>query len=120
MPNLKFKSLMQYYLVFTNCGGARDGISYGHQRRMQGWNHRPDCVIATNYTKAKNGAHGCKSSIGSPNTKSVHATKTSRIPRITKNILNILLTGSKNQFQNYEILSFTDFIAAGMAQGLKT
>ena len=73
--------------LFTNCGGARDGISYGHQRRMQSWNHRPDGVIATNYAKAENGAHGCKSSIGSPNTKSVHASKTSRIPRITKKII---------------------------------
>ena len=52
-----------------------------------------------------------KAAFGAPIPRAFMPPKPAEYLELQKKMsLNILLTGSNNQFQNYEVLSFTDFI----------
>ena len=51
-----------------------------------------------------------KAALGAPMPRAFMPPRPAEYLEFQKMSLNILLTGSNNQFQNYEVLSFTDFV----------
>ena len=57
-----------------------------------------------------------KAALGAPIPRAFMPPRPAEYLELQKKSLNMLLTGSNNQFQNNEVLSFTDFITNHVGQ----